>query len=129
MSNWDNIKDGVGRAASKTVHKTEELASSAAMHVKLTALNAKRNGLFEKLGRLTYKQLKSGEDSSRDIATLVTSIDKISEKINAQKIKIELAKAEKQEKKNQERAASEQAKQEQQKAYADNVKNIIEENK
>ena len=94
MANWEDIKTGAVRAASKTIKKTGELAEITSMHLKLTALNAKRDGMFEKLGRLTYKQLKSGESQAEAIAPVVDTIDKLGVQITKQKAKIETAKLE-----------------------------------
>ena len=96
MPNWDDIRSSVGKAASNTVRATEEIAGNATMHVKLARLMSKRDDLFEKLGKLTYKQLKMDESYAEEIAAIISQIDKLSTQIAAQKAKIEAAKAEKQ---------------------------------
>lgn len=103
MASWKEIRSNVERVAKKTINKTEEIAENASMHVKLTTLNSKRDGLYEKLGKLTYKQLKSGVEKAEEIAKVIADIDKTLDDIAKQKAKIEEAKAkqaqEKQEKK------------------------------
>lgn len=124
MADWKQLRTNVGHATKKTIRKTEELAELTAMHVKLTTLNAKRNGTFEKLGRLTYKQLKTGESQAEAIAPLVDNIDKLNIQIAKQKTKIEHTKAE------QARARQEkkQADDAEGQACADTLKDIIESN-
>ena len=59
MANWNDIKASVGRVANKTTKKAGELADTASLHFKYKTCKAKVSEKFEKLGRLTYKQLKT----------------------------------------------------------------------
>ena len=93
MSKWNDIKGGVGKAADKTAKKANELASAAALRIKLRAMNAKLSELYEALGRLTYKQLKSERSQAEAIAKTIESIDKQREAIKALKARIEDEKA------------------------------------
>lgn len=95
MANWENIKSGVSKAANTTVKKTGELAGNASMHMKLARLMSKRDDLFEKLGKLTYTQLKTEESHAEEISAIISQIDTLNVQIRAQKGKIEEAKAEK----------------------------------
>ena len=95
MANWENIKSGVSKAANKTIKKTGELAENASQHMKLARLMSKRDELFEKLGKLTYTQLKTDESHAEEIAAVISQIDTLGLQIRAQKAKIEEAKAEK----------------------------------
>ena len=95
MANWENIKSGVSKAANKTIKKTGELAGNASQHMKLARLMSKRDELFEKLGKLTYTQLKTDESHAEEIAAVISQIDTLGLQIRAQKAKIEEAKAEK----------------------------------
>lgn len=95
MANWDDIRTGVARAANTTIKKTGELAENASMHVKLARLMSKRDEMFEKLGKLTYTQLKSDESRAEEIAAVIAQIDSLGTQIVKQKAKIEKAKAEK----------------------------------
>lgn len=99
MAKWDEIRTSVGRAASTTAKKTEEIAQSASLHVKLARLMSKRDEQFEKLGKLTYKQLKTEESYAEQIAAVISQIDTLSSQIIRQKAKIEQSKAQKAEKK------------------------------
>ena len=105
MANWENIKSGVSKAATKTIKKTGELAENASMHMKLARLMSKRDGLFEKLGKLTYTQLKTEESHAEEIAAVISQIDTLGLQIRAQKAKIEEAKAEKAREKVKEQSA------------------------
>ena len=109
MASWKEICSNVERVAKNTINKTEELAESASMKVKLTTLNSKRDALYEKLGKLTYRQLKSGDDRAEEIAKIVTDIDKVLDDIAKQKAKIEEAKAEKAQAKEQKKQAKAEA--------------------
>lgn len=128
MAEWKDIKDTAKRVARGTARKTEELAQSATLNLKLTAAKSKRDAAYEKLGKLTYKQLKSGESQAENIARTVSEIDRILADIDCYKAKIEAAKEEKarikeikkQEKKDAQKKADE--------TCAENVKNIIDEN-
>ncbi len=95
MANWEGIKTGVARAANTTIKKTGELAENASMHMKLARLMSKRDELFEKLGKLTYTQLKTDESRAEEIAAVISQIDSLGVQIVKQKAKIEKAKAEK----------------------------------
>ena len=95
MANWENVKSGVSKAANTTIKKTGELAGNASMHMKLARLMSKRDDLFEKLGKLTYAQLKADESHAEEISAIISQIDTLNVQIRVQKGKIEEAKAEK----------------------------------
>ena len=111
MANWNDIKTSVGQAANKTIKKAGEIADSASLKFKLTTQKAKLNDRFERLGRLTYKQLKTETSYAEDIANTISEIDYIREDIKELKAKIEAAKEEKakekEERKNEESEDSE----------------------
>ncbi len=94
MANWNDIKAGVGKAANKTMKKAGEIADSASLKFKLTTQKAKLSDRFERLGRLTYKQLKTETSYAEDIATVISEIDELRESIKEIKAKIEAAKEE-----------------------------------
>ena len=96
MANWNDIKAGVERAANKTIKKAGELADTASLHFKLKTLKVKQSEKFEKLGKLTYKQLKTDNSYAEAISDVIAEIDSLREKIKELKEKIEAAKAEKQ---------------------------------
>ena len=122
----------MGKAASNTLRTTEEIAGNATMHVKLARLMSKRDDLFEKLGKLTYKQLKMDESYAEEIAAIISQIDTLGTQIAAQKAKIEIARAEKQAAKQARREekdarAKAEALAEQEQACAETLENIIDE--
>lgn len=94
MAKWKDIKNGVGRAADKTVKKASDLADAAALRIKLKALNVKLSEKYETLGRLTYKQLKSERSQAEAISKVIEDIDELRDKIKALKERIETEKAE-----------------------------------
>ena len=75
MSTWNEFCADVSRFANRAVKKTEELAHSATLHVKLEGIRNKLSAEFEKLGRLTYKQLKTSESQAEKISEIITAID------------------------------------------------------
>ena len=98
MADWKKIRKKVGHATNKAIEKTGELADMASMHVKLKTLEAKRKEQYAKLGKLTYRQLKSGESQAERIAPVIEELDTLQEKIRAILEEIEQAKKQKAEK-------------------------------
>jgi len=94
MANWNDIKTSVGQAANKTMKKAGEIADTASLKFKLTTQRAKLNDRFERLGRLTYKQLKTETSYAEEIAAVISEIDTIREDIKELKAKIEADKEE-----------------------------------
>ena len=103
MANWEEIRQKAKQAASKAAQKTEEIASMAAMQIKLKSLESKRNAQYQLLGKLTYRQLKSGESQAEKIAPVVEELDSLIEQIRAQVIEIEQEKKAREEKAEQEK--------------------------
>ncbi len=94
MANWDNIKANVSKAANKTVKVASELADVASLHFKEKTLKSKLNTKFEKLGKLTYKQLKSDISQADAIALTINEIDELRRDLKEIKEKIEESKRE-----------------------------------
>ncbi len=94
MADWKEIRAGMGRAANKAWKKTGELADTASMHIKLKTLEAKRNEQYELLGKLTYRQLKTGESQAERIAPIIEELDAVRDKIRVLASEIEKAKRE-----------------------------------
>ena len=94
MANWNDIKTNVSHAASKTIRVAGELADIAKLNIKVKTLTVKLSGKFEKLGRLTYKQLKTETSYAEEIAVIIADIDQLRADIKELKEKIEIAKAE-----------------------------------
>lgn len=72
-----NICKKVKNAADTAVKKTSEFADLAAKYVKLHKMDSKLEERYETLGKLTYKQVKTGESQAERIAMYVESIDRI----------------------------------------------------
>ena len=109
MANWNEIKKNATNVAKTTIRKTSELAENATMQMKLSALRKKRDELYTRLGKLTYKQLKLGASQAEAIAKTVKELDKVSYDIVKQKEKIEAVKAERELAKEQRRMEQEAA--------------------
>lgn len=99
MADWDKIKKNIGNAAEKAKKKTGELVDDASMQIKLKSLESKRNKLYEQLGRLTYRQLKTGESQAEKIAETIEGLDEVRAKHREQTELIEKTKRERAEKK------------------------------
>ena len=94
MATLNNIKDNVKCAATRTINKTGDIAEIAKLHLKLARLISKCDKEFEKLGKLTYRQLKSDNASYAEaIAAVLAHIDALTTQISRIKIKIEKLKA------------------------------------
>lgn len=93
MADWNTVRTTIGHAASKAAHKTGEVADTASLYVKIKAAEAKLDGYYTALGKLTYKQLKSGESQAEKIAPVLEGIDAVQEKIRTLRNKIEIDKA------------------------------------
>lgn len=89
MANWGTVKDGAVRATNKAIRKTGEVADVAAIYVKIKMAEAKLDGYYTTLGKLTYKQLKTGESQAENIKPIVDGIDASREKIRLLREKLE----------------------------------------
>jgi hypothetical protein len=69
------------------------------LHIKLNSLRKSRSKQFERLGKLTYKQLKTGSSQAEAVARTVADIDMINSAIIKQKALIEEHQIEKERKK------------------------------
>ncbi len=77
MSSFNDFCADAKRFANKAAKKTGELAHSASLHLKLEGVKNKLSANYEKLGRLTYKQLKSGESVAEKISEVIATIDSL----------------------------------------------------
>lgn len=107
MADWKKIRTNIGTAVNKTAQKTGELADTAAKYVKLKSMDMKLSSKYEDLGRLTYKQLKSGTSQAEKISETIEKIDSIRADRKALNDEIEEDKRRRAEKKNAEKAESE----------------------
>jgi len=99
MADWEKIRKNLGDAAQKAKKKTGELVDDASMQLKLKALESRRDSLYEQLGRLTYRQLKTGESQAEKISETIDALDDVRAKHRAQAFLIEKTKRERAEKK------------------------------
>lgn len=93
MADWKEIRTSAKRTADKAIKKTGELADIAAMHIRLKALEAKRDAQYKQLGKLTYRQIKTGESLVGQIAPVIEKLDELREKIKNLVAEIEAEKA------------------------------------
>ena len=77
MSDFNSFCKKVKKTAAKVVKKTGEAADIAAKYVKIQKIDSKLSDRYEVLGRLTYKQLKTGESHAEKIALYIESIDQL----------------------------------------------------
>ena len=89
MANWNDICVTAKAVANKAMQKTGEMADLAAMKIRLKALESKRDEQYKRLGKLTYRQLKTGESQADKIAPTVERLDVVREKIRLQVAEIE----------------------------------------
>lgn len=94
MASWNEIRDDVSRVANKAIKKTEELADSASVHIKLKLTEKKLSSAYERLGRLTYKQLKSGESQAEKISEAIATVDSLRDELASYRKKLEEMKKE-----------------------------------
>ena len=109
MADWEKIRKNVGSATKKAAKKTGELMDDASMRLKLKSLETKRNKQYEQLGRLTYRQLKTEECLTEEIAKVIETLDDVREKLKAQAELIEKTKKARAEKKAEEKAKADAA--------------------
>ena len=77
MADWKKIRATMGHAASTAAKKTGEVADLTSMRLKLKLLQGKRDEQYKQLGKLTYRQLKSGESQAEKIAPVVEELDEL----------------------------------------------------
>lgn len=93
MANWNEIRTTAKKTANKAIKKTGELADLAGMHIRLKSLEAKRDAQYKQLGKLTYRQMKTGESMVAQIAPVIEKLDELRERIRLQVEAIEAEKA------------------------------------
>ena len=81
METWNLFKKSAKRAANSALKETSDAADLAGLHIRLKALEARRNEGYEALGRLTYRQLKTGVSQAERIAPVIEDLDSVRAKI------------------------------------------------
>ena len=77
MSEFNNFCKKVKKTAAKVARKTGEATDIAVKYIRLQRIDSKLSDRYEALGRLTYKQLKTGESYAEKIALYIQSIDQL----------------------------------------------------
>ena len=98
MSEFGIFCKKVKKVAGKAVKKTGEVADIAVKRVKLQRIDSKLSDRYEMLGRLTYKQLKTGESYAEKIALYIEAIDQLRADRKALNAEIEAEKSKQAEK-------------------------------
>ena len=89
MANWNEIRSDVTKVASKAIKKTGELADTASVHLKIKMAEVRLSAAFEKLGKLTYKQLKTEVSQAEAISETMATIDTLRADVKTLKIRLE----------------------------------------
>lgn len=96
MSGWKEFKTSVSRLAQKASQKTEELADSAALRLRLNEARGNLEEAYAGLGRLMYVRLREGGDNTVEIDAVMSRIDTLTQEIAKLEATIEGKKAAKQ---------------------------------
>ena len=96
MSGWKEFKTSVSRLAQKASQKTEELADSAALRLRLNEARGNLDEAYAGLGRLMYVRLRDGGDNTVEIDAVMSRIDTLTQEIAKLEATIEGKKAAKQ---------------------------------
>ena len=89
MANWNEIRSDVKVAANKAIKKTGELADTASIHLKIKMAEVRLSAAYEKLGKLTYKQLKTETSQTEAISETIATIDSLRADVKTLKIRLE----------------------------------------
>ncbi|MBE6577073.1 MAG: hypothetical protein E7653_02925 [Ruminococcaceae bacterium] len=126
MGNWQKFRTSISTVAGKTIRKTEEVAETATLHMKLSSLRKSRDKLFMRLGRYTYKQLKTGASQAETISKIVSDLDKTNSAITKQKALIEEHQAEKERRKLEAQMAEDEMEKFEEQAFVNEVQVVVE---
>ncbi|MBE6693833.1 MAG: hypothetical protein E7589_03620 [Ruminococcaceae bacterium] len=80
----DALLGGAKKVIDKAVTGAEKLTDIAALKIKIASVKAKRDEEYTRLGKLTYKKLKSDTpdtDTAAKIAQAVKNIDSLTEQL------------------------------------------------
>ena len=94
MATWEEFCDSVKKFAQKVAVKTEEIADTASLQLKLAQKEGELSDLYEKLGKLTYTQITDGGESAYHAEEIIAKLDAITSDIAALKAELEAKKAE-----------------------------------
>ena len=93
---WNDFKSSVSRLAEKASRKTEDLADTAALRLRLNETRGKLDEAYAGLGRLMYTRLRDGGDNTVEIDAVLSRIDTLTQEIGNLEAKLDAKKAAKQ---------------------------------
>lgn len=109
MSEFNSFCKKVKKTAARVAKKTSEATDIAVKYIKLQRIDSRLSDRYEALGRLTYKQLKTGESYAEKIALYIQSIDQLRADRKALNEEIEAEKAKYREKNSESKEGTDQA--------------------
>lgn len=80
MADWNEIKHDIKKTAKGVGAELAKMGQNAATHLKLNGLKVELAELFEKLGRVSYENLRKKEDEAQDTEKIAALLSKIDEK-------------------------------------------------
>lgn len=92
MSSWTDFKADAGKFASKAAVKAGELTDAATSHLKLQGLKLRLCEEYEKLGKIKYVEIKTGNASEKE-SEIVANIDTLRRRIKKLEAEIEARRA------------------------------------
>lgn len=75
----------VRHAAEMAMEKTSEIMENAAFGIKAKALEARLDEQYEKLGALTYRRIRDGEENGDEETAVIAAIEELLAKLEALK--------------------------------------------
>ena len=94
MKDWNELRNTMERMANNALRRTGELADMTAMGMKLKKLEGQRDEQYRVLGKLTYRQLKTGVSQAEKIADTIDALDEVRQRIRVLRDDMERVKAE-----------------------------------
>ena len=92
MSSWNDFKTDAGKFASKAAVKASELTDAATAHIKLQGLKLRLCEEYEKLGKIKYVEIKTGNASEKE-SEIIAGIDSLRRRIKKLEADIEARRA------------------------------------
>lgn len=80
MADWNEIKNDIKKTAKGVGAELTKIGNSAAAHLKLNGLKVELAELFEKLGRVSYENLRKAEGEKQETEKIAGLLAKIDEK-------------------------------------------------
>ena len=94
MPTWEEFCNGLKKITNKVIVKTEELADTASLHLKLAQKEANLSELYEEFGKLTYDQIKQENSNEEKAEDLIKKLDTLTAEISVIKTEIQSKKSE-----------------------------------